>query len=147
MHDLTLGVVGTSHKADERRLPIHPAHMERIDPGLRRRVFFEHGYGEGFGAADGRLSERVAGLRSREQLMAQCDVVLLAKPVLRDLMELPAGRVLWGWPHCVQDEELTQVAIERRLTLIAWEAMNHWTEEGDLSLHVFHRNNELAGYC
>ena len=55
--------------------------------------------------------------------------------------------MLWGWPHCVQDEEMTQLAIDRRLTLIAWEAMNHWTEDGAFSLHVFHKNNELAGYC
>ena len=60
---------------------------------------------------------------------------------------LPRGKVLWGWPHCIQDEELTQVAIDRHLTLVAWEAMNHWTHEGDFSLHVFHKNNELAGYC
>jgi alanine dehydrogenase len=54
---------------------------------------------------------------------------------------------LWGWPHCVQDKELTQVAIDRRLTLIAFEAMNHWNRDGSFSLHVFHKNNELAGYC
>ena len=64
-----------------------------------------------------------------------------------DLTALRPGTVLWGWPHCVQDEVLTQVAIDRRLTLIAWEAMNHWTDDGNFSLHVFHKNNELAGYC
>jgi alanine dehydrogenase len=46
----------------------------------------------------------------------------------------------------VQDRELTQIAIDRRLTLIAFEAMNHWTGEGAVGLHVFHKNNELAGY-
>ena len=40
------------------------------------------------------------------------------------------GQVLWGWPHCVQDREMTQLAIDRRLTLIAFEAMNHWTVDG-----------------
>ena len=147
MQELSLGVVGTSRKPDEQRLPIHPAHIERIDAGLRRRMFFEHGYARSFGVADERLSEDVAGLRSRGQLMIECDVVLLPKPVAEDLRMLPAGKVLWGWPHCIQDEELTQLAIDRRLTLVAWEAMNHWTHEGDFSLHVFHKNNELAGYC
>jgi alanine dehydrogenase len=147
MPDLTLGVVGTSRKADERRLPIHPVHIERIDEGLRRRMFFEHGYAHRFGTADHRLSESVGGFRSRDQLMTECDVVLLPKPVVEDLMMLPPGKILWGWPHCVQDEDLTQVAIDRRLTLVAWEAMHHWTHEGDFSLHVFHKNNELAGYC
>ena len=57
------------------------------------------------------------------------------------------GQVLWGWPHCVQDEEITQLSIDRRLTLIAFEAMNYWNNDGSFSLHVFHKNNELAGYC
>lgn len=42
---------------------------------------------------------------------------------------------------------MAQTAIDRRLTLIAFEAMNHWTTRGDFNLHVFHKNNELAGYC
>lgn len=57
------------------------------------------------------------------------------------------GQVVWGWPHCVQDTEVTQLAIDRRLTLIAFEAMNHWAQDGRFGLHVFHKNNELAGYC
>jgi alanine dehydrogenase len=73
-------------------------------------------------------------------------VIVLPKPLPEDLAALPRGKVVWGWPHCVQDEAMTGIAIERRLTLIAWEAMNHWTEDGNFSLHVFHKNNELAGY-
>ena len=42
-------------------------------------------------------------MRSREELIAECDVILLTKPDARDLAELRAGQVLWGWPHCVQD--------------------------------------------
>ena len=41
---------------------------------------------------------------------------------------------------------LTQLAIDKRLTLIAWEAMNHWTPHGTFIVHVFHLNNEMAGY-
>ena len=55
--------------------------------------------------------------------------------------------MLWGWPHAVQDPDLTQTSIDKRLTLIAWEAMNHWTPQGIFVVHVFHLNNELAGYC
>ena len=55
--------------------------------------------------------------------------------------------MLWGWPHCVQDPVLTQLAIDQRADLIAFEAMNHWTVDGAVGLHVFHKNNELAGYC
>ena len=42
-------------------------------------------------------------MRSREELIAECDVVLLPKPLPDDLETLRPGQVLWGWPHCVQD--------------------------------------------
>jgi alanine dehydrogenase len=147
MEQLRLGVVGASRKPDEHRLAIHPAHLGRIEGDLRRRMFFERGYGQRFGVSDAQLGAMVGGLHTREQLLEQCDVVVLAKPFADDLRALPPGAVLWGWPHCVQDEVITQAAIDRRLTLIAWEAMNHWTAEGNFGLHVFHKNNELAGYC
>jgi alanine dehydrogenase len=144
---LTLGVIGRSRKENERRLPIHPHHFDRIDEDLRQRIFLESGYGEQFGISDLQLSRSVAGVLDREQLIARTDVVLLPKPQPEDLAELRAGQVLWGWPHCVQDDKVTQLAIDRELTLIAFEAMNHWTDDGRFNLHVFHKNNELAGYC
>ncbi|QTE30184.1 N(5)-(carboxyethyl)ornithine synthase [Pengzhenrongella sicca] len=147
MAELSIGVIAASRKEDERRLPIHPLHVERIDPSLRARIFLENGYGERFGVGDEQLEPLVGGMRSREQLVAQCDVILLAKPLAADVAGLREGQVLWGWPHCVQDRELTQLAIDRRLTLIAFEAMNYWTSDGSFNLHVFHKNNELAGYA
>jgi len=147
MQDLSVGVVGTSHKPDERRLPIHPGHIGRIDVELRRRMFFERGYAHSFGVSDEQLAGQVAGLRSREQLMEECDVLVLPKPLAEDMTALRPGKVLWGWQHCVQNEAITQIAIDRRLTLIAWEAMDYWTHDGSFGLHVFHQNNELAGYC
>ena len=74
-------------------------------------------------------------------------MILLPKPLAEDLETLRPGQVVWGWPHCVQDRRMTQLAIDRRVTLIAWEAMNHWSDKGDFVIHVFHKNNELAGYC
>ena len=147
MDQLSLGVMARSRKENERRLAIHPLHIERIEAGLRRRIYLERGYGERFGVPDEWLAGFVAGLRTRDQLLADCDVLLLPKPLPRDLEELGEGQVLWGWPHCVQNEEITQLGVDRRLTLIAFEAMNHWSGDGSFSLHVFHKNNELAGYC
>jgi alanine dehydrogenase len=144
---LTLGVIGLTGKENERRLPIHPDHFERIDANLRERIYLERGYGDHFGVSDAQLSSQVAGMCTREELVAACDVILLIKPEASDLAELRTGQVLWGWPHCVQDTELTQQAIDRRQTLIAFEAMNHWKDSGSFKLHVFHKNNEMAGYC
>ena len=147
MNQLSLGVMARSLKENERRLPLHPDHFGRIPDDLRGSVYLERGYGDGFGVSDDQLKSRVAGLRTREQLVAECDVILQPKPLLRDIAEMRVGQVLWGWPHCVQDKELTQLAIEQELTLIAFEAMNHWNSDGSFNLHVFHKNNELAGYC
>ncbi|MFB4320489.1 N(5)-(carboxyethyl)ornithine synthase [Actinomadura sp. 21ATH] len=147
MSSLKLGVLGRSGKENERRLPIHPRHLERIAPALRSRIHLERGYGEGFGVPDERLAPQVAGMLSRDEIIAHCDVVLLLKPQPEDLKGLRPGQTLWGWPHCVQDREITQHAVDQRLTLIAFEAMHHWSSKGGFVLHVFHKNNELAGYC
>ena len=144
---ISLAVMAHSAKKHERRLPLHPQHLERIDPAVRENIFLERGYGERFGIPDERLAPYVAGILPRGQLIAECDVILLPKPLPQDLAELRDGQVLWGWPHCVQNKEVTQLAIDHRLTLIAFEAMNHWTHDGQFGLHVFHKNNELAGYC
>jgi alanine dehydrogenase len=146
VQQLSLGVVARSSKQDERRLPLHPHHLGRIPDDLRERVYLERGYGERYGLPDDQLKGWVAGFRTREQLVEECDVILQPKPLLSDVASLRVGQVLWGWPHCVQNAELTQVAIDRELTLIAFEAMNHWNRDGSFNLHVFHKNNEIAGY-
>jgi alanine dehydrogenase len=144
---LSLGVLARSRKENERRLPIHPHHLARVPDDLRPSVFLETGYGEQLGLSDDELAGQVAGFRTHEQLVAECDVILAPKPLIDEIAELRDGQVLWGWPHCVQDEKLTQLAVDKKLTLIAFEAMNHWNSDGSFNLHVFHKNNELAGYC
>jgi alanine dehydrogenase len=147
MTQLSLGVLGRSRKENEMRLPIHPQHVENIAPEVRRSIFLEEGYGSRFGIKLEEAAELFGGVRTQHQLFEECDVILLPKPLAEDLTEMHEGQVLWGWPHCVQDEELTQNAINRKLTVIAWEAMNLWADDGTFKLHVFHKNNELAGYC
>lgn len=144
---LRLGVLSTSRKVDEKRLPLHPSHLERIDPDLREGIILERGYAARFGIADELLEPLVGSMATREEIIATADVIALPKPLASDLEDLRDGQVLWGWPHCVQDRAITQLAIDKNLTLIAWEAMNHWTADGGFGLHVFHKNNELAGYC
>ena len=147
MEYLSLGVFAGSRKQNERRLPLHPRHFRDIDQSLRDCIYLEHGYGSRFGFSDADLAPLVAGHLSHEQLVADCDVLLQPKPLVGDIAQMREGQVLWGWPHCVQDEKLTQAAIQSRATVVAWEAMNHWNSDGTFNLHVFHMNNELAGYC
>ncbi len=144
---LRLGIIGSSSKENEHRLPLHPKHLAQIPADLRARITLEHGYGARFRCADSELAPLVAGFASRAEILTDNDVVVLPKPQHEDVAMMGPGQVLWGWPHCVQDTDITQLAIDRQLTMIAFESMNHWTVDGAVGLHVFHKNNELAGYC
>ena len=82
---LSLGVIGTSAKENERRLPLHPEHLSRLDPAIAGRITLEHGYGERFGRSDAELAEHVAGFASRDEIIAGSDVVVLPKPQHEDV--------------------------------------------------------------
>lgn len=144
---LTIGVFGTSSKKQEKRVPIHPDQLDAVDESVRGQLYFEEGYGLAFGWDDDQLATMCAGIRSRAELLEQCDVALLAKPVHKDFEDMKEGTIHWGWPHCVQQRDITQTAIDNKLTLIAWEAMHSWSTEGEWQLHTFQKNNEIAGYA
>ena len=143
----TLGVIGTSKKEDERRLPIHPDHLFRLPYDVRKRLIFEKGYGKSFNVEDDEIKSRSGGLASRSELLSDIGSVIIAKPVLSDLEELKEEGILWGYPHCAQQSAITQSAIDRRLTLIAFEDMFVWSPDGYRGRHTFYKNNEMAGYC
>jgi len=142
-----LGIIRTSKKEHERRAPIHPDHFLRIRPETLDQLVFERGYGEPFGISDDVLAEQSGGVATREELLADLGAVIMPKPMVGDLEMLREGGTLWGWPHCVQGREMTQVAIDRKLTLIAFEEMFVWSPDGQIGRHTFYKNNELAGYC
>jgi alanine dehydrogenase len=144
---LTVGVFGTSGKKQEKRLPIHPAQLDWISEEVRTQLFFEEGYGLSFGKSDDEIAALSGGIYNRAELFQRCDIALLAKPVQQDFEAMKEGTIHWGWPHCVQQRGITQTAIDRKLTLIAWEAMHRWSANGDWQLHIFHKNNEIAGYA
>ena len=85
MDGLTVGVVASSRKEHERRLPLHPRHLHEIDPKLRGRILLEEGYGEPFQVSDAELSGLVGGLLPRERLFEEADAVILPKPVAEDV--------------------------------------------------------------
>lgn len=144
---LSIGVVGTSRKKDEQRVPIHPDHLNRLPENIRRQLILEEGYGEPFGITDSQISSQVGGMSTRKELLTNSDVAIIAKPVLEDLKELRQGGVIWGYPHCVQQSDITQTAIDRKQTLIAFEDMFVWGPDNKVGRHTFYKNNEMAGYC
>ncbi len=147
MNKLKFGVLGTSRKEDEQRIPIHPEHLIRLPEQIRRQLIFEEGYGTPFGITDSEMSDQSGGIATRHKLLANIGNVILAKPVLADFEELREGGILWGYPHCVQQRSHTQAAIDRKQTLIAFEDMFVRGPNGQIGRHTFYKNNEMAGYC
>jgi len=147
MKKLTLGVIGTSRKEDEKRVPIHPDHLSRLPEDIRKQLIFEKGYGAPFGLDDEFFVSQTGGVASRHELLAEIGSVIIAKPVLADLQEIREGGFIWGYPHCAQQIDITQTAIDRKLTLIAFEDMFVWSPSGQKGRHTFYKNNEMAGYC
>lgn len=147
MSELTIGVIGTSRKTDERRYPIHPAHLMRIPEKLRKNMIFEQGYGAAFNMSDEEIAALTGGIATRSDILTQLGTVIIAKPVLADLQELKEGGTIWGYVHCVQQQAITQAALDRKLTLIAFEDMFVWSPQGNVGRHTFYKNNEMAGYC
>ncbi len=143
----SIGVVATSFKENEQRVAIHPRHIAWIPMERRKHLVFEEGYGSAFSVTDDEIRNLGAQIDTRQALFERCDVILNPKPVLKDFQLMREGSCLWGWPHCVQQKEFAQIAVDRRLTLIAWESMFTWSKNGQKLVHVFYKNNEMAGYC
>ncbi len=145
---ITLGVAGTSLKENEKRVAIHPAHLAGLPENILKQITFEKGYGLPFGLTDEALARQTSGrVARRSEILNGFDCVLLPKPLPADLQQLRNGALLWGWPHCVEQRDITQLAIDKKLTLIAWENMHIWGADGERRMHVFYRNNEMAGYA
>ncbi len=147
MKKLRLGVIGTSRKENEKRVPIHPDHLSRLPKDVRKQLIFEKGYGKPFGLNDDFFVSQAGGVASRHELLTDIGSVIIAKPVLADLQEIREGGFIWGYPHCAQQGDITQTAIDRKLTLIAFEDMFVWSPSGQEGRHTFYKNNEMAGYC
>lgn len=143
---LKMGVIGTSKKEDERRVPIHPEHIERLPEHIRRQLIFEKGYGAPFNVSDEEISNLTGGMATRTEILSDLGSVIIAKPILSDLQALKDGGTIWGYPHCAQQKQITQTAIDKKLTLIAFEDMYAWYPSGQMGRHTFYKNNEMAGY-
>ncbi|WP_299781712.1 N(5)-(carboxyethyl)ornithine synthase [uncultured Formosa sp.] len=143
---LKMGVIGTSKKEDELRVPIHPEHLLRLPEHIRKQLIFEKGYGAPFNVKDDELGALTGGIATREALLADIGSVIITKPILSDFEHLKDGGTLWGYAHCAQQPQITQAAITKRLTLIAFEDMYVWTPNGQMGRHTFYKNNEMAGY-
>jgi len=142
---MRVGIFKLSFKENEKRLPIHPNDIELIDPSVLSQLYFEEGYGLDYGYKDEQLKSWGCNITTREELYKK-EIIILPKPVAADLEQMQEGGILCGWTHAVQQRDITDLAIEKKLTLVAWEEMFDKTKPREES-HIFYRNNELAGYA
>ncbi|QIR06488.1 alanine dehydrogenase [Salinivibrio costicola] len=138
-----ISIFGKSKKKHEKRIPLHPSLFDQIPPIVKENLYFEEGYASELGVSDSFLRDEFGGTAPREELYDIGDVWVLPKPEIDDFKYFKEGKILWGWPHCVQGYDIAQAAIDSKMTLVAWEAMHG----GSDTTHVFYRNNELAGYA
>jgi N5-(carboxyethyl)ornithine synthase len=127
-----------SRKENEFRRAITPEDLRAMKhPGS---CYIERGFGDVLGVSDAEYERAGAHAASREEVLA-ADIVCNPKALDADMVpRLKPGGTLFGWVHAVQGREITDILVKGRMTAVAWEDM---FEEG--RLHVFWRNNEIAG--
>jgi alanine dehydrogenase len=144
---MKIGIFKTSRKENEFRIPIYPEQFPWIPETLRQQLVLEENYGADYGFPNEYFTGLGATLATRERLFAECPLLVIPKPVIRDYQNARPGQVVFGWHHCVQQKDVAQAAIDRKLTLISWEAMHSWSQGGEKLMHIFYKNNEIAGYA
>lgn len=139
-------VIGTSRKENEKRVAIHPGQIKEIPENIRKQLFFERGYGIPFGISDDKIALLTGNKpMKREMLFKSFKAFIIPKPVEEDFEEMSDGSVVWGWIHSIQNKKIAQIAIDKKLTLVAWENMYYKGKRN--RVHIFQKNNEMAGYC
>lgn len=125
-----------SHKENENRRAIVPAHLKNI--ACPELLYFEKGYGAVLGIADSEYEDCGSNIVSHDEVLTKeivCDPKVGDADYLSDLH----GQTIFGWIHATQSRDITDKLVENKLTAYAWEKM---FQKGR---HVFWRNNELAG--
>lgn len=125
-----------SHKENENRRALLPADVARVQHP--ECLLFERGYGEVLDFSDDDYRRAGARIGSREEVLV-CPVICDAKIGDGDYLGDLSKQTVFGWVHAILNRDVADKLIENKLTAYAWEDMY---KDG---LHVFHRNNEIAG--
>lgn len=126
-----------SDKENELRRAILPSDLMKITHP--ECVFIEKEYGKVLGIDDSEYKECGCHISDHYDVLEQdiiCDAKIGDAGYLKNIGE---GKTIFGWVHAVQNRDITDVLLDRKLTVYAWEDM---FEEGR---HCFWRNNEIAG--
>ena len=125
-----------SHKENEYRRAIVPAHLKNIEhPEL---LYFEKGYGEVLGIEDSEYEAYGSHIVPHNEVLLK-DIICDPKIGDADYLEELDHQTIFGWVHATQNRDITDKLLAGNLTAFAWGKM---FQKGR---HVFWRNNELAG--
>ncbi|WP_201566380.1 N(5)-(carboxyethyl)ornithine synthase [Psychrobacter immobilis] len=125
-----------SDKANENRRALTPNDLNKIINV--NYIYIEEGYGEVLGYSDDDYRKAGANISIRSEVLKKdiiCDPKIGDAKYLNEL----DNQVIFGWVHAVQNQNITDILINKKLTAYAWEDMF------DQGRHVFWRNNEIAG--
>ncbi|MFW3537916.1 N(5)-(carboxyethyl)ornithine synthase [Vagococcus fluvialis] len=126
-----------SRKENEYRRAILPEDIKKIKNP--ENLYLETGYGEVLGYKDEDYIKYGAHIVSREEVL-QKDIICDPKIGDADYLELlNPGQTIFGWVHAVQNKDVTDILLNKKITAFAWEDMYEYGR------HTFWRNNELAG--
>jgi len=125
-----------SDKLNENRRALVPLHIKYIKNP--RNLYIEKGYGKVLGYSDEEYLACGVNIVDREIVLKQN---IICDPKIGDASYLDQldNQTIFGWVHAVQNKDITDKLISKKITAIAWEDM---FENGR---HVFWRNNEIAG--
>lgn len=125
-----------SDKLNEKRRALIPLHIRNIiNP---ENIYIEEGYGNVLGYSDKEYLSYGVNIANRELVLKQ-DIICDPKIGDANYLNQLYGQAIFGWVHAVQNKDITDKLINKKLTAIAWEDMF------DKGRHVFWRNNEIAG--
>lgn len=125
-----------SEKSNEKRRCLIPHDIKRIEH--KSFIYVEQNYGEVLGYSDEDYISAGVNVVSKEEVIKK-DIICDPKIGDADYVNYLNRQTIYGWVHAVQNKILTDVLIENKITVYAWEDM---FEDGR---HTFWRNNEIAG--
>lgn len=126
-------------KENEKRRAILPTDIAKMRHP--ESIFVEDGYGEVLGIQNEEYEKRGACVEPYAEVFKHNVVCNPKNPIPEEYPFFTNGQTLFGWIHAVQGCKITDWLLNTKMTAIAWEEM---FDEG---LHIFWRNNEIAGYA
>ena len=125
-----------SEKNNEKRRCLIPHDIKKIEH--KSFIYVEQNYGEVLGYSDKNYLDAGVNVVCKEEVIKK-DIICDPKIGDASYLKLLHNQIIYGWIHAVQNRDITDLLIERKITAYAWEDM---FEDGR---HMFWRNNEIAG--